>query len=302
MSARLVAGFKSGSGVASPSLILVWLGLGLGLMGLGWFIGLSGITAYSGTVKTTNSDPKFGTHIVLDSSSIDFFFEPQDNSSLPDVRFGDHLDILAIPQPEGWSIALQSQRGTWIDSIYGYEIAPFTPQTWTLHEALRLTALGLGIVVVLFGLASLLRWIASSQQRMAPAGADTDIPIVKSVASSEPEFAALQGPRPPSDPAAIGAAIGALTVIALPILELIAAIGGLGSCAGYQSADAVLIAVSVGLTAGGVTTLILSSRGALGSPRRPIARRLGIVAIVLAVVSLPLNGFLVLLSGFCAVG
>jgi hypothetical protein len=302
MWARPLAGFKNGRGFASPALILVWLALGVGLVWLGWYIGLSGITAYSGTVKTVSTDPQNGMHFGLDSSSLDFFFDSLGNSRLPDITAGDHVDILAIPQPEGWSIAVDSPRGTWIDSTYGNEIAPFTPQTWTLHEALRWTALAFGILIALFGLASLLRWIPSRQQRTALTSADTDTSIGPAEALHEPEFPIVQGSSPPSDPATLGTAIGTLTVTVLPILEVIAATVGLGSCSAYQFADTILIGISVALAAGGITTLILSSRGAVDSPRRSTARRLGIVAIVMALASIPINAFLVLLSGFCAVG
>jgi hypothetical protein len=319
MLGRLFTDFKRGAGLASPALIPLWLAMGVGLLWLQWNLGFYGIESYSGTVKTVSSDPQYGMHVAIDSSSLDFFFDSLGNSRLPDIRAGDHVEILTDPQPEGWSIAVQSQRGTWIDSIYGSEIAPFTPQTWMLHEALRWSALALAILVGLFGLASLVRWIPSSQQRPAPSGGTSasvpssavDAPGAASgldnlQASSEPGLpvvqASAQWSQPPSDRAALGVTVGSITVIGLPILELVVVIASLGSCSGYQSADLMLIALSIALVTGAISTLVLASRGTAGSPRRAIARRLGIVAVVMAVISLPINAFLVLLSGFCAVG
>lgn len=91
-------------------------------------------------------------------------------------------------------------------------------------------------------------------------------------------------------------------MVGLPILEVILALAGLGSCNGYAVMDVLLAAITIGLAAGGITTLVFASKGASGSRQRVTARRLGIVAIVMAVVSVPINGFLILLSGFCVVG
>gem|GEM_PF-4486726 len=86
---------------------------------------------------------------------------------------------------------------------------------------------------------------------------------------------------------------------ALPILDLIGVITALGSCDGIGAVDILLIAITFGLTAGGITTLVLASGSVAGSRQRVTARNLGIVAVVMAAVSLPINGFVVLLSGFC---
>ncbi len=101
------------------------------------------------------------------------------------------------------------------------------------------------------------------------------------------------------EPPAPAVWIGGVTVTALPILDLIGVITALGSCDGIGAVDILLIAITFGLTAGGITTLVLASGSVAGSRQRVTARNLGIVAVVMAAVSLPINGFVVLLSGFC---
>ncbi|HEX2714523.1 MAG TPA: hypothetical protein VHM88_20200, partial [Candidatus Acidoferrales bacterium] len=146
---RLIAGFSKGTGIASPALILVWFVLGAGLTWFHLHLSGAGVALASGTVTTVNSDPQFGTHISLDSSTLDFFFDSTDYPRLPDVRVGDHVDILTQAEPQGWAVAAQSSRGLWIDTIYGDEVAPFSPHTWFLHEILSWAALAVGIAAAL---------------------------------------------------------------------------------------------------------------------------------------------------------
>ncbi len=320
MRARLLGDFKSGRGLASPSLIVVWLALGAGLIWLQWNMSFAGIESYSGNVKTVSTDPQFGTHVTIDSSSIDFFFDSLGFAQLPDIRVGDHIEMLTEPLPQGYGIAeavaVDSQRGAWVSTIYGRDIAGFTPQTWALHEVLRWSALALGVLIALFGAASLVRWIPSTQARaqngrgsaIAPAsvsespGAATELdaqppPLVHDtpVASAPPSV-------PSSDRADLGVWVGGVTVTALPFLEVVGVFSAFGSCASYGFNDGLLIAITIALFAGGISTLILAASSATGSPRRAVARRLGMVAVVMAVASVPVNAFLVLLSGFCAFG
>jgi hypothetical protein len=315
---RLVTSFRKGAGLASPALIVVWLALGAGLLWLQWAMSSSEIVLYSGNVKAVSTDPQYGTHVAIDSSSLDFFFDANEFPQLPDIEVGDHVDILTQPQSKGSAVAVQSQRGTWIQS-YSQEVAPFTPQTWGVHEVLRWSALALGILAAVFGGASLVRWIPSAQiqaassfQAPAPdpdaieeptdAAAKVEADPDANVSGESVEQASSSETASFSDRAATAVWIGGITVTALPILELIGVISGLGSCTGAGSADALLIAITIALTAGGVGTLILASTSQAGSPRRALARRLGIVAVVMAAVSVPVNVFVVGLTGFCAVG
>ena len=105
-----------------------------------------------------------------------------------------------------------------------------------------------------------------------------------------------------SEPAGMGVMIGGVTVVALPILEVIGAVSLLSTCSGAGAWDLVLIAIPIASAAGGTTALVLGSKSTSGPHERALARRLGIGAIVVAAVSLPINAFLVALSGFCALG
>lgn len=162
---RLIAGFRKGIGPASPSLVFVWLAIGAGLIWLQWGMSLAGIESFSGNVTNVITNGKFGTHITIDSTSRDFYFGSVDFPQLPEIRVGDHIDILSRPQPDGSPVAAQSQRGTWIDASYGDELAGFTPQTWAVHEVLRWSVLALGLVVLLFGAASFVRGIRAADMK-----------------------------------------------------------------------------------------------------------------------------------------
>jgi hypothetical protein len=91
-------------------------------------------------------------------------------------------------------------------------------------------------------------------------------------------------------------------VVALPIFELVGVVTALSSCSSIGASDVLLIAITFAFLAGGVTALILASRFGATPSDRSLARKLGIAAIVLAVVSVPINAFVVLLSGFCGIG
>lgn len=321
---RAIAGFRKGAGLAAPALIVVWLVLGAGLLWLGWYVGLAGTEAHSGTVMRVSLIPTFETYatldVTIDSSSYDFFFDNIDFPQLPDVRIGDHVDILTQPSPEGYAIAIQSQRGTWIDTIYGDQVRPFTPRTWPLHEAVRWTALVLGILTGLFGVASLIRWLPSGQPQLAtvggtPAsslpsevGASSEVVRPESAqapdATSEPVVETVSArSRPASIPAEVGVWVGRVTVTALPILDFISitaayAVGGRCGSSAWWSIG-VLIGVPIALAVGGITTLIFAASGAGGSSHRIPARGLGIVALALAVVSVPINFFILMGWAFC---
>jgi hypothetical protein len=111
-----------------------------------------------------------------------------------------------------------------------------------------------------------------------------------------------QSPAPPGTGPSPAVWIGGIAVIALPIFEVIGVASALSGCNSFVAMDVLLIAVTFAFLACGVTALILASSFGASQPDRSMARKLGIAAIVLAVVSVPINGFVVLLSGFCATG
>jgi hypothetical protein len=314
---RLLTDFKRGTGLSSPTLILVWLGMGLGIMWWSWYTSLGGIESYSGNVRTVTAD-QFDMYVTIDSSPFDFEISPFGFSPLPDIRVGDHVDILTSSSVQGAGYAnaevaaIQSQRGTWIDSKSGgHDVAPYTPGTWPLHEAVRWAALVVGILVAGFGLASLVRWMkqpASGRQAVASGTAADGLDFVMEadrtgdVPSQSPSQASTTESLPPADPSANGVVVGILTVLGSSAVEVIGVMAEFSGCSGYQAFDVMLALATVGLAVGGTATLVLAARGAQGSPQRAAARRWGIVGVVIAVISLPINVLVIGLSGFCAVG
>jgi hypothetical protein len=149
-------------GVASLALILLLIVIGLGLIGLSWNFSLQGIQSHSGIVSAIRVEGLTSKvlHLTLDSSPHDFQFSDTFFEPLPDVRVGDRVVILTSQTcGYGSPVAAQSQRGIWIDSIYDFGISPFTPDTWPTHELIRWLALSLGVLVMVAGLASFLRWV-----------------------------------------------------------------------------------------------------------------------------------------------
>jgi hypothetical protein len=146
--------------IVQPALLAVWIGAGLGSLGLSWHLGIQGIQLQSGVVATIRDEPGVGLHLALDASSRDFPFFQDFYDTPPDVRVGDRVAILTMEAcGYGFPLAVQSQRGIWIDSIQGDLVQPFTPNTWWLHELSRWLSLTAGIVVSASGLVALLRWI-----------------------------------------------------------------------------------------------------------------------------------------------
>ena len=159
---RLKSVFPGGTGVASLALIVAGMTVGAALIGLGWHLSVEGIQTHSGIVRMARVER--GTvnilHLTLDASSHDFVFGDIFYEPLPDVRVGDRVVILTAEScGYGSTVAVQSQRGMWINSINDFGVRPFTPETWPIHEAIRWETLSLGVVVALFGMASLIRWI-----------------------------------------------------------------------------------------------------------------------------------------------
>jgi hypothetical protein len=146
--------------IVQPALLALWFATGLGLLGLGWHLGIQGIQLQSGVVATIRGEPGVGLHLTLDASSRDFPFFQDFYDTSPDVRVGDRVAILTMETcGYGFPLAVQSQRGIWIDSIQGDLIQPFAPNTWWLHELFRWLALSAGILLSASGLVALIRWI-----------------------------------------------------------------------------------------------------------------------------------------------
>ena len=146
--------------IVQPALLAVWIAAGLGLLGLSWHLGIQGIQRQSGAVATVRDEPGAGLHLTLDAASRDFPFLQDFYDTPPDVRVGDRVAVLTMEAcGSGFPLAVQSQRGTWIDSIQGDLVQPFTPNTWWLHELFRWLSLTAGILVSASGLVALLRWI-----------------------------------------------------------------------------------------------------------------------------------------------
>jgi hypothetical protein len=146
--------------IVQSALLAVWIAAGLGLLGLSWHLGIQGIQLQSGIVATIRDEPGAGLHITLDASSRDFPFLQDFYDTPPDVRVGDRVAILTMEAcGYGFPLAVQSQRGSWIDSIQGDLVQPFTPNTWWLHELFRWLSLTAGIIVSASGLVALVRWI-----------------------------------------------------------------------------------------------------------------------------------------------
>lgn len=160
--ARLKSVFPVGKGVAPLALIVVGIAVGAALTGLSWHLSIQGIQAHSGIARTALVERGTITilHLTLDSSPHEFTFDDIDYEPLPDVRLGDQVVVLTAEScGSGSPIAVQSQRGIWIDSIYGDGVKPFTPETWPLHELIRWLLLSVGVFVAALGVGSLFRWI-----------------------------------------------------------------------------------------------------------------------------------------------
>ena len=95
----------------------------------------------------------------------------------------------------------------------------------------------------------------------------------------------------------VSTSVGVFTLVFCLLAEGVGFLTWLSGCAGYGLSDLLLLVATVGLAAGGVTSLILASRAT------PVAGRgIGIAAVVCAAVSIPINFVLIGLSGFCVVG
>lgn len=145
--------------LAATAVLMV---VGAALVGSSWRLGFDGTQAFSGTVLAARQDASI-LYVTIDSSPREYVFTDIMFEPLPDVRAGDNVVLLvATSQSCGRysTVAIQSQRGLWINSIYGHDQAdPFTPRTWVVHEAIRWLALLAGFIITALGFLRLVRWI-----------------------------------------------------------------------------------------------------------------------------------------------
>jgi hypothetical protein len=318
---RLRGAFREGTGVATPALIIVWLAAGGGMVATSLYMGSARIDAYSGTVASAQANSGDGLRVHLVGSLFDFFFSDISYTRLPDIRVGDHVEILVQNEfivndqagaPVLRVVAAESARGTWTDSIFGHVVAPFTPTTWPLHEAIRWLLLVAGIGFAALGVVSLLQWIPRrpASPGMVP---ERRVPESSSGAPSaaippashradddrkltDPVLAALEEVRGRAERRGAGITIGWLTLAIPAIVDLVVIFVGVGNACrptpnpvGGWGAP-VLVLVPIAFAAGGVATLVLSSRErALSGGSQTGPRALAVIAIALAVVSVPVN-------------
>jgi len=239
--------------------------------------------------------------VHLQGSRFDFFFSDISYPQLPDIRAGDEVEILAQNQffvsdrsgaPVLSVVAAESSRGTWTDSIFGHGIAPFTPATWPLHEAIRWLLLGFGTGLAALGVASLSQWMG---RRPASAGIVVERPMPRRSGGFNTEAVVVTHRRR-------AVTVGWLTVGIPAIVDLVViAVGGSNACGPGPNpvggwGFVVLALVPIAFAAGGITTLVLASRERASSPGSQTGvRALAVIAIALAVISVPVN-FLAFLS------
>jgi hypothetical protein len=140
--------------------IVALFAVGSALVGVSWHLGIDGIESHSGIVRTAQVQTD-GLHVMLDTSSRDFVFEASVFGLLPTVRVGERVVILTGESCDyGTPKAVQSQSGgLWVDVGYAEGVAPFTPDSWPIHEFIRWLTLSVGALFVLIGAVKLLRWI-----------------------------------------------------------------------------------------------------------------------------------------------
>lgn len=306
---RLIGSFKrhfrEGKGIVAPVLIAVWLPAAVASIGMSVHMAVPGISSYRGSVADLSRESGDGLRIFLRGSRYDFFFSDIDYSPLPDVKVGDDVQILAedggirvddkAGRPVIWGLALESRRGEWTDQVYGDEVTPFTPSWWPLHEAIQWLLVSFGLCSGVLGVASLLRWIPSRSSVLAAAPAlATPLPGGERSADA---VAITAGPVSAARGLSRAAIAGLLTVSVPAALDLVViVVGGANACHENNPVLGwgfiVLILAPIVLAAGGVTTLVLASHASRLYDTPPAAARsLGVIALVMAVIAVPVNFF-----------
>lgn len=152
--ARPVVGF-----IIAVALISV----GFGLVAYGWRLGVQDIHLRSGTVVSAVGN-SYGTTLTLDSFSKPMYFDSSDFVGLPPLRQGEHVEVLTADSPNcgyGAPMAIELSGFTYVDQVYGGDVAGYTPETWSTHEGIRLGALAMGFALGVAGLLTMIRWIGS---------------------------------------------------------------------------------------------------------------------------------------------
>ncbi|MEA2628885.1 MAG: hypothetical protein QOJ10_1345 [Chloroflexota bacterium] len=140
--------------------IVALFAAGSALVGVSWHLAIDGIESHSGIVRTAQVQTD-GLHVTLDTSSRDFVFNTSLFGALPSLRAGEKVVILTGESCDyGTPKAVQSESGgLWIADIYAEGVAPFTPDSWPIHELIRWLTLSVGALFVLIGAVKLSRWI-----------------------------------------------------------------------------------------------------------------------------------------------
>lgn len=137
------------------------IGVGFGLVVYGWRLGVQDIHARSGTVVRAVGN-SYGTTLTLDSFSKPMYFDNSDFVGLPPLRPGEYVAVLTADSPNcgyGAPVAIELSGITYVDQVYGGDVAGYTPETWSTHEGIRLGALAMGFALGVAGLLSMIRWI-----------------------------------------------------------------------------------------------------------------------------------------------
>jgi len=156
--------FEDGTKAIRSLLISVLLiGLGPGLLIYGWRLGVQGIHVHSGAVDSVTNNG-YGTILTVGSIARPMYFDSTDFAGLPPVFQGQPVVLLTADSPTcgyGAPMAIEVAGVTYVDQTYGGDVAGYTPETWAVHEAIRVAALVAGFILASLGLVSLLRWVES---------------------------------------------------------------------------------------------------------------------------------------------
>jgi hypothetical protein len=157
-----------GSAFARPrsvrglAISLALAGLGVGLVIYGWYFGINGITPHSGSIVSI-AQGGYGVTITLDSVAKPMYFDSANYPALPALSQGQHVVVLTADSPQcgyGAPMAIEVSGNTYIDQIYGGDLAGYTPATWSTHEAIRIATLVGGFALLAVGVALLFRWVS----------------------------------------------------------------------------------------------------------------------------------------------